>query len=753
MKQEKSRIKSDILLRVRMLYMLFILAGAVIFARLIWVQLFSSEVAYNADRLAGRIFSEEIIPAQRGNILTRDGEPLATSIFRYRVEFDFGSPGLDSIRIFNEQSDSLAKLLSAYFRDKPASEYRRMFRTEHARRYQVKFRKDTMVARSEGRLARWIDRLLDREFVPRKLYDTLRDHTPVPIFPREIDYTEWETLRRYPLLNWNMGMVYNLRESDQRVYPQGELGRRTIGLTGDRGNYGIEAVYREELAGRDGKTTRQRIARGFYGRVADGDNVDPIDGMDVVTTLDLDVQDVADRALREQMAAQNAIWGTTIVMESRTGDILAMVNLGRTPSGGYAERENYAIGRNTEPGSTFKLASMLVLLDDASMPMSQTYDTGDGKVVKVGGIPVRDSHGGFRDMDFITAVAQSSNVYFAKAIWERYADRKERYSDFLRERLHLDRTVGLEAFGEKPPFFQDWKEVPDPNSMLVRRSFGYRIKLAPIQVITLYNAVANDGRMIAPRLIRELRRGDEVVKRFKTRTLVERICSDATLREVRRMLESVGTEGTGANFFRDTTLFRVAAKTGTAQYADERVGYRDGYYVGSTVAYFPADAPRYTVLTTIHTKRQGGKAYYGGPLAGPVVKKIVTFLFNRTDERQALTDRKERSHRPRRIKGGDIAQIRRVADKLSPRTACDERTGWGAVRIDSLDVVRISPLEDRPGTMPNVVGMGLKDALFLLESRGAKVAFTGRGTVRQQSIAPGAKIAPGTTVTITLRQT
>ena len=308
MKPEKSRIKSDILLRVRLLYILFILAGLLIFARLVWVQLFSSEVAYNAERLAGRIFTEQIIPAQRGNILTRDGDPLATSIFRYRVEFDFGSPGLDSVRTFHEQSDSLSKLLAAYFGDRSAAEYRRMFRTQHAKHYQVKYRKDTLVPRSEGRIARWIDRILDREFVPKKLYDTLRDHTPVQIFPRDIDYTEWETLRKYPLLNWNMGMVYNLRESDERIYPQGELGRRTIGLTGDRGNYGIEAVYREELAGRDGRATRQRIARGFYGRVVDGDNIDPIDGLDVVTTLDLDVQDVANRYLREQLEAQNAIW-------------------------------------------------------------------------------------------------------------------------------------------------------------------------------------------------------------------------------------------------------------------------------------------------------------------------------------------------------------------------------------------------------------------------------------------------------------
>ena len=354
------------------------------------------------------------------------------------------------------------------------------------------------------------------------------------------------------------------------------------------------------------------------------------------------------------------------------------------------------------------------------------------------------------DMDFRTAVAQSSNVYFAKAIWERYADNKERYSDFMKK-LHLDQTVGLEAFGEKKPLFQDWKEVPDPNSMLVRRSFGYRIKLSPIQVITLYNAIANDGKMISPILVRELRRDGDVVKHFKTQTLVDKVCSERTLREVRKLLESVGTEGTGAGFFRDTTLYTVAAKTGTAQYADDKIGYRDGYYIGSMVAYFPAHNPRYTVLTTIHTKRQAGKSYYGGPLSGPVVKKVVTYLYNREHDWDLSPENSGEKHYPRRIKGGDIAQIRRIADKFSPRTSFEDRKGWGTVRIDSLSNVTISTLAQDDQTMPNVVGMGLKDALFLLESRGLRVSFSGRGSVQYQSIAPGTRISRGGAVTITLK--
>ncbi len=752
MKPERSKIKSDILLRVRLLYVLFILAGGVVLVRLVWVQLFSAEVAYNADRLSSRIFTEEVIPAQRGSILSRDGEPLATSIFRYQAAFDFASPGLDSLRTFREQADSLSKLLAACFGDRPASEYARMFREEHARRYRLVNPRDTQYLRSEGWLSRMLDRLRGEEYVTRRIYDTIRDHTPVAVFPREVDYAEWEVLRRYPLLNWNMGMVYRLVERDERIYPQGELARRTIGLTGDKGNYGIEEAYRAELAGRDGRAVRQRIARGFYGRVAGAGHEDPEDGYDVVTTLDLDLQDVADKALRQQLERQNALWGTTIVMETRTGEILALANLGRNADGSFAERENYALSRSMEPGSTFKLATMLTLLDDARMPVTTVYDTHNGDPVKIGPARnIRDSHRGDREIDFRRAVASSSNVYFAEAVWDRYGitGRKQRYSDYLRDELHLGETVGLERLGERAPSItSDWK-VPDPGVMLVKMAYGYRVRLTPIQMITFYNAVANEGRMISPVLVRELRRGDRVEERFESRTISSSVCSRQTLRIVRECLQAVCTEGTASAFFRDTTRVRVAAKTGTAQITDARS--REGrYYLGSMVAFFPADAPRYTVLTTIETRAQAGKAYYGGPLAGPVVKRMVDYIYNRGHDWYGRVGGDGPRRYPERVKGGDIAQIRRVADRLSPRASFDSRTGWGRAAVDSLSNVAITSLPDDRGVMPDVRGMGLKDALFVLESRGLRVRFSGQGAVVRQSIAAGTRIRPGAAVVITL---
>ena len=753
MGEERSKIKSDILLRVRLLYVLFILVGAVVLARLVWVQLFSAEVAYNADRLASRIFTEKEIPAQRGSILSRDGEPLATSIFRYQAAFDFASPGLDSLKTFREQADSLSKLLAAFFKDRSAAEYARMFREEHARRYRLVNPRDTQYLRSEGWLARIINRLKGEEYIRRRIYDTIRDHTPVNIFPREVDYAEWEVLRRYPLLNWNMGRVYRLVERDERIYPQGELARRTIGLIGDRGNYGIEEAYRSELAGRNGRAVQQRIARGFYGRVAGAGHEEPVDGCDVVTTLDLDLQDVADKALRQQLERQNALWGTTIVMETRTGEILALANLGRNADGSFSERENYALSRSMEPGSTFKLATMLTLLDDARMPVETTYDTHNGDPVQVGPAKnIRDSHRGDHVIDFRRAVASSSNVYFAEAMWDRYGitGKKQQYSDYLHNELHLGETVGLERFGErKPSITTDWK-VPDPGVMLVKMAYGYRVRLAPIQMITFYNAIANEGRMISPVLVRELRRGGRVKERFESRTIASSICSRTTLHTVRECLQAVCTEGTASNYFRDTTRVRVAAKTGTAQITDARS--REGrYYLGSMIAFFPAEAPRYTVLTTIETRAQAGKAYYGGPLAGPVVKRMVDYIYNRGHDWYGRVEEDGPRRYPEQLKGGDIAQIRRVAGQLSPRVEFDRRKGWGRVAVDSLSRVRITSIAEDRGVMPDVRGMGLKDALFLLESRNLRVRFSGQGAVIRQSIAPGSRISPGATVALTLK--
>ena len=748
-REERSKIKSDILLRVRMLYLLFFLAGIVILSRLVWVQAFSRETEINAGRIEKRIFREEVVTARRGSILARGGEPLATSLFRYRVAFDFSAEGLDSLALFEEQSDSLAKLLSLYFKDRTAEQYRAFFRREHARHYRTVFRKDTVVYNSEGWFGRFWDRLRGEETSKIKLYDTIRDPRPVDILPREVDYAEWQTLKEYPMLNWNMGMVYTLEKHDRRVYPQGELARRTIGLVGDRGEYGIEAIWREALTGRDGREVRQRIARGFSGRVAGHeDNVEATDGADIVTTLDLDVQDIADKALRRQLERQNALWGTTVVMECGTGDILAMVNLGRRDDGTYGEKENYALSRRMEPGSTFKAAALLALIEDRGADLSLTYDSGDGKPVMVGRAKVQDSHAGFSAVDLKTATAQSLNVFFAKAVYEAYREEPQRYVDFLKH-LHLDRPMGLEAYGERTPLLPEpGQKIWYPHVTLPNLGYGYAIELAPIQVLTLYNAIANEGRMVAPRLIREIRRGEKVVERMKTEVLVDRICSQSTLRKVRECLEEVALTGTAKYYFGDTARFRVGAKTGTAKFAQGDIHYSDGYYLGSMVTYLPADKPRYTLLPSIFPRRGYGTTYYGAGLAGPVQRQVAACLAARDPVRRVPEP--ERQAVPARLKGGDATQVRKVASRYDIPLRCEIRQGWGRIAGDSTGLT-LRAVDDRPDRVPDVRGMGLKDALYLLESRGLRVRFSGKGAVAAQTPAAGTPCKRGETVSVTLR--
>ena len=515
--KRETDIKDEMYARVKKVYGLFILVGLCVMVRLVWVLGFSGEIAYNADRLQQRIFVADSVYSRRGSILARDGEPLATSILRYRVDFDMASDGFDSLALFREQADSLSKLLSRFFRDRSASEYRRRLVDEHQKRYKVKFRKDTTVRRSDGFFARVWDILRKDEFKTVKLYDTMRDHTPVAIMPRPVDYNEWQELRKYPILNWNMGMTYNLVTVDQRVYPYGELGRRTLGLVGDRGTYGIAAVYREILEGRNGRMLRQRIAPGFSSVVHSGDNIDAEDGMDIITTIDVDIQHIADQALRRQLVAERAIWGTAMVMEVATGDILALVNLGETSerSGVYIEKENYALSRRMEPGSTFKLAALLALVDDCDVPITKRYDTFHGRAVRIGGNRgplIQDSHNIGGEIDLKEAVAQSSNVYFAEAIYQAYKNDPERYLKYLKH-LGLDRTTGLDDMGEASPLLPEYGKKSKSWSAhtLPNLGYGYAIELPPIHTLVLYNAVANDGRMMAPRLIREVRRGGKTV--------------------------------------------------------------------------------------------------------------------------------------------------------------------------------------------------------------------------------------------------
>lgn len=749
---KKQIYERDILRRVNLLYALFVTVAIVITLRLVWIQ-FSPEIAHNTKKLEQKVFRPHTLLAHRGSILSRSGEPLATSIFKYQVEMDYGSDGFDSLELYTMNVDSLSKLLSGYFKDKSAAQYKKIMLDERNKRYKLTYLRDSVV-RPEGWVARVWAAIRGEDNRVIEIYDTLRDHTLVPLLPRYVEYSEWEELRRYPIFNWNMGMSYNLASRDERVYPQGELARRTIGkILGDRGtDYGIEGAYSEPLAGSDGMVMRQRIARGFYGEISHSDNIDPVDGLDIATTIDIDIQEFADRALREELTRHKAIWGTTVVMDVKTGDIIAMVNLGRNSSGGYFEDKNYAIGARMEPGSTFKLATTIALLEDAKMSPDAIYDSGNGEYISVGNMKIRDSHFGHHEVDLKVAFANSLNGYFARATYDQYDGDEARFTSFL-STLHLDKTVGLEELGaQSPTLLKPGDKLWRYDYTLPYLACGYNVELTPLHTLTLYNAVANGGKMVAPRLIKEIRRGSSVVENFPVKVLNENIASRSTLRHVQEFMGEVAKTGTANRYFKDFDNFSVAAKTGTAQVAQSGNSYGDGYYLGSMVCYFPLESPKYSIVTAVYTQLGNSYSIYGSTLTGEVQRRVIQYLYNREQEwYNNVSQSEDATPYPTRIKGGNAEQIYSVASRVSRSVEKSREQEWGKSEVDSLGSVKINGVDFQVGVMPNLIGMSLKDALFIAESCGLVVTSRGNGQVFGQSLKAGTQFNKGAKLNINLK--
>ena len=741
--EEKRNIKRQIRLRALWLYVAFFVVVAAIIARLVYIQHFSTSTAEYAKAISNRIITTKTLKARRGDILMRDGEPLATVLPLYQVSFDFGAEALDSVERYNKLSDSLAGLLGNYFAKEGYSKahFKQIFKGY--------YNYDRFDAKGHRR------------------------YKSVELLPRWIDYKEWSQIKQFTILNWDIGLTYTLQDSLMRIYPLGDIAKRTVGkYQSDRIKtaFGIEHVFDSVLRGEDGQQSRQRIAHRFTSNVAtDGaeDDRPKIDGVDIVTTLDRRIQEISDVALRKNMVAHNAIWGTAIVMSVETGEILALSNLSETSAGNYAEIDDNAFKRMC-PGSTFKLASLLALVEDKGMdiniriPLKEGQMTSAGKDqrLKIGPNPkaqgIRDDHAFCDTMTMKYCVAHSSNIFFANAIYQAYKDHPENYVAFLRK-LHLDRPMGLTEFGEQAPRFNDYptddsRESREQrqtwlyNNRLCQIAYGYENEVAPIHIATLYNAVANEGRMVAPRLIREVRQNGRTIQKFETEVLNDRICSTGSLSKVQECLEEVALTGTARQFFvRDTALFRVAAKTGTAQV----LGTRD--FLGSMVAYFPTDAPKYTVMVAVRNNASRG-AYYGAGVSGPVVRDIIYSLYTMESEWRNPIESSTVPHRPTQVKGGNTEQMREVASELDMAFTTDVRRGWSLAEVDdSTQRAEFSEVATDQNKMPRVVGMGLKDAIYLLESRGLRVGVTGHGRVTSQSVAAGAAVRRGDYVQLVLK--
>lgn len=760
MEEKKLKTQSETQSRLSIVFAVFVLMAIAIIIRLVCIQFLSNGVKDNSEKMEKNIITRNTLYAHRGSILSSDGRPLATSIFRYGIYLDIASEACDSLELFKREADSLSKCLASYFRDKgegkPASYYYDKLLSKYSERIEKELIGSDTVRAPRSKFGKIWDKLTGYDghlregdrIVPK--YKIKRKHTRIHLF-RDVDINEWDDISKFPLFNQSLGQITVKEQHDTREHPQGGLALRTIGRLEAESPYGIEYAYRDTLAGENGYEYIQNIAPRLYVKINNRSKFRSQvarDGCDIHTTLDIDIQDVADKALRTQMNAVNGIWGTSIVMETNTGNILALVNLDRDKNWNLFEGVNHAIRTRFEPGSTIKVATSIALLDGAGMSPNRIYDSGHGHAQFIGKhrIKVQDAGDDGGLIDLTTAFARSANVYFAKAVYDYFSTRPQDYVNILRS-LHLNERLDLGLLVGANPTFREVNGKGWSAFSLIKLSYGYEIELTPLRIVTLYNSVANGGRMVAPRLITRIERDGDVVADYPTQILADSICSKKTLRTIQSFLEEVAASGTARGFFGEGVVpFKAAAKTGTAQYT-QGASIHQRHYVGSMLTYFPVDNPKYTIYTAIQKRAGDGTPYYGAPVAGPVQQKIAKFLYGRCSTLSEDVEKRDDKFTPTEIKCGNTSRMNAIVSQFGniPPVSSSE---WSTEEVDTLGNRRIDLASD---TVPNVCGMGLSDAIFILERLGLKVEFSGSGCVRTQSIQANSKLIKGEIIKLQLR--
>jgi cell division protein FtsI (penicillin-binding protein 3) len=694
-----AEIKKDIIWRVYIVYIGFLLFGIAIVGRIAQLQFGEGEKwKAKADSLT---LSYRTIQPSRGNIYAADGSLLATSLPRYDVHLDMMAGGVTK-DVFNASVDSLALCLSKLFNDKTKNEYKRMLRE----------------ARND-----------------KERYFLLR---------RNISFNEQRALRTFPVfrLGRNKGGLI-IDQLSRRERPFKMLAARTVGYKMDNNDLksvGIEGAFDESLRGVAGKRLMQRIASSVWKPVNNENEVEPRDGSDIITTIDLNLQDVAEHALEEQLKLHDADVGCAVLMEVSTGEIKAIANLKRTGDDIYSEDYNYAIAQSTEPGSTFKLASMMAALEDGYIDIDDTIDTYNG-IARFSDVTLEDSHRiPQQKVSLRKAFASSLNVATSKLITKYYSKNPEAFIKRL-EQMHLNEPLNIQLNGEGQPRIKSTKDKDWSKVSLPFISIGYESRLTPLQLLTFYNAVANNGKMVQPLFVKEIRNKGEVVKRFETKVLVDSICSSSTLAKARILLEEVVKTGTASHIRH--AQYTIAGKTGTAQIAQGKDGYKTGKvkYQASFCGYFPADNPKFSCIVVVYAP--GKDVYYGASIACPVFKEIADKVYaldtEMHEELNTVPDSLY-SGLPK-AKAGRTQPSVYAGAKLKINIPATE-TGWINAQQKSLTI--------KENIVPSVMGMGLRDAIYLLESQGLNVKPVGRGAVVKQSLPAGAKIEKGQLIVIEL---
>ena len=611
------------------------------------------------------------IPANRGNVYSADGSLLATSIPKYDIRIDAiqAKPAT-----FEKYIGALADSLHVY-KGKPASYYKNIIR---------KARKNK-----------------NRYF----------------LLARNISYSDYIRMRNFPLLNLGAikgGLI--VEQTTRREHPMGGVASRSIGYErfdedGNVSRAGIDGAFGVKyLRGTNGKRRKQRIGNGQWKPIADYDQVEPKDGYDVYTTIDVNIQDIAHHSLLKQLELYEAEHGCVVVMDVKTGEVKAIANLAKTSKGTYYEKRNYAVYEAHEPGSTFKVMALMAALEDKVIDTSTVVDTKKGRK-KFYGRVITDSGNGFGEISAARALEVSSNIGLATIIDDNYAKQPQKFIDHLKD-WKLNDSLNISIMGEGIP------DIPEPGdsnwsrNALPSIAYGYNLTITPLQTLTFYNAIANNGEMIKPRFLKAVKSFDKNIEVFEKEVIIDEICSDKTLFEVQDILKNVVIRGTGQRMYSET--FSMAGKTGTARtdYADLEKWYKDKKYVSSFAGYFPADNPKYSCIVVIH-KPSTKVGYYGADVSGPVFKRIAQKIYTDTP----IIDEVETLDFKNNLVNEDFESYYDNAQKYKE-------------------------------LMPSVVGMPAMDAIALLENLqvDVRVKLTGSGIVKKQSVEKHQKLQTNQTI-------
>ena len=691
--------------RFKIIYYLFLIVGFVAIGRIIFLQYFRNEIISSDD-----IYKKEVISSTRGSILSYDGRPLAISVPSYELRWD-SSVVNDSI--FKANIEKLSRALSNYFKDKSAKQYEKELRN----------------AKGKG----------NRYFLITK---------------NKIDQTEVAEIKSLPIFNlgqYKGGLI--LIDKTKRVYPFGGLAYRTVGYIAEDGSgTGIEISHNHRLKGKDGVQTMQRTTGGNWIPANGEPFTAAVNGYDIRTTIDVYIQEAAETELRKKLAESDVfVGGTAIVMDVETGAVRASANMYKKKDGTFDESYNYAIGHSTEPGSTLKLAALMSLLEDGYYNLNDTIDTGSGVWV-YGKAKITDTRkGGYGVLSVQESFEKSSNVAFAKMITKAYESHP---SDYI-ERLHsmkLVEKLNLDISGEGFATITTPDDSHWSKPSLASLGYGYALTLTPLHTLTFYNAVANGGKMMRPYFIESYEKDGIIYEEFNPVVVSGSICSEKTLRATHKALRGVVENGTAKAF--NDPRYQIAGKTGTARISfdgkyEDAAGYKQ--HQASFAGYFPADNPKYSCIVVLYTGKIKGD-YYGASWAGPIFKSIADKIYAVNPQWHEPIEKEKKSAPDNPvIAPGRASDLNTALNYLSTNSSPEvDKKGWVSVD-ESNGKLTGKNLVIEPKIMPSVVGMGLKDALYLLENEGYKVSFSGAGKVYQQSPAAGSHLQKGEKITLLLK--